>query len=280
MFDIFFHNESRACSGLGFEPESIDTFDRMVVEPTAPQKIIYDDFIKDIKLSQGLCLGTRSLYQRFAYIYIRASHDKQASLLNWVKDDHDGTEVGTIRYDPYVGVGGISTAPIAYINNNFIPATDHPWGVSVKFGGYVDEDYRSTICGARDTRTGSGAHAGWLTPSQTWVMQSWGTNTRIFEDPNLEGFYEAVRNVYGTNVTAGHYQGVLNTDTRVEGVRNPPINWYSCARNNINGSTGISGTPQQVNNVGFLRFEYFGWNQINSVTLLSAIEKYLEVIDT
>lgn len=268
----FFRNK------LSFEPETLATIERMT-NPLSNDLINkYDLSIKKIKAGQGMSLGSSNLHTKFLYLYLRAAHSKEASLLNWARNAYDGTEVGDIRFEPWIGVGGRGTAPIAYINNNMIPSIDNEYYMSVKWGGYVTEDFKGVnenpdpaISGAQDTRAGANAHYGILTPRQAAVMQSWGQQNAFFIDANKEGFYEAVRGVTGTNQANGNYNGFLNTNTRIQGVRHPPINWYSLARNRINGSIGVSGTPFNVNHTGYCRFEYFGSNQINSPQLYQSV---------
>jgi hypothetical protein len=271
-------------SRLGFEPETLITVERMSDSLSNTLVNKYDLFLKRVKAGQGLPLGSLNLHTKFLYLYIRAAHSKEASLLNWARNAYDGTEVGDIRFEPWIGVGGRATSPIAYINNNMIPSIDNEFYMQVKWGGYVSEDFKGfdgnldpAISGAQDTRVGANAHYGILTPRQAAVMQSWGQGNVFFIDANKEGLYEAVRGVTGTNQANGNYNGFLNTNTLVQGVRHPPINWYSLARNRINGSIGVSGTPFNVNDTGFCRFEYFGSNQINSPELYHSIIWFLNL---
>lgn len=275
----FFNNR------LELEPETLATVQRMTDSLSTITINKYDLAIKRIKAGQGLLLGSENLHTKFLYLYIRAAHSKQASLLNWARNAYDGTEVGDVRFEPWIGVGGRATTPIAYINNNMIPSIHNEFYMSIKWGGYVTEDFKGgggnldpAISGAQDTRAGANAHYGILTPRQAAVMQSWGQGNVFFIDANKEGLYEAVRGVTGTNQANGNYNGTLNTNTLIQGVRHPPINWYSLARNRINGSIGVNGTPFNVNDTGYLRFEYFGSNQLNSPDLYQAISWYLNLL--
>ena len=158
MFDFFSNNDCRTC-GLPLEPETVATVNRMLVAPSDAEKKDYDTLIKDLKLSQGLCLGTLSLHQRYVTVYIRAAHDKQAALLDWTKNQYDGTEVGTIRFTAFRGVDGSTTSGNHYINNNYSQQQDY-FSPSSKFGGYITSDYNNRILGYVTTAGGAGKNVG------------------------------------------------------------------------------------------------------------------------
>lgn len=90
----------------GFEPEVVDTISRMTVKPTSNEASLYNTFIVEIKEDNGLNLGEISLNQLFDFIYIRASHDKQAALLNWVSSSFDSVLVPDLAFTKYEGFEG------------------------------------------------------------------------------------------------------------------------------------------------------------------------------
>lgn len=280
MFDFFSNNDCRTC-GLPLEPETVATVNRMLVAPSDAEKKDYDTLIKDLKLSQGLCLGTLSLHQRYVTVYIRAAHDKQAALLDWTKNQYDGTEVGTIRFTAFRGVGGSTTSGNHYINNNYSQQQDY-FSPSSKFGGYITSDYNNRILGYVTTAGGSGAAEMTLARDLgNRIYDSWGANPQQFFNTAGAGMREIVRGgSYNNNGTiAGRtllYQGNIDmtggtpTTTR----SNFDLNFYSLARNVSNLGTP-NGTPQQINTTGLCMFQFHGSHLINSPKLVAAVEKYL-----
>jgi len=266
---------------MKLEPETVDTVARMTSSPTDAETKDYDDLIKAIKLSQGLCLQTYSLHQRFVTIYIRATHDKQASLLDWTKNQYDGSEVGTIRFTAFEGVGGSTTSGNHYINNNYSQQQDY-FSPSSKFGGYVTADYNNRIVGFVTTAGGAGAAELTLAINLgNRIYDSWGANPQQFFDTAGAGMREIVRGgSYNNNGTiAGRtllYQGQIDmTGGTTNTTRlNFDLNFYSLARNvSVLGTP--NGSPQQINTTGLCMFQFHGSHLINSPKLVVAVEDYL-----
>lgn len=280
MISPFISSECRSC-GMKYEPETVDTVARMTVAPTELQIKDYDDLIKGIKLSQGLCLQTYSLHQRFVTLYIRASHDKQASLLDWTKNTHDGLEVGTIRFTAYQGVGGSVTSGNHYINEGYSQQQDY-FSPSSKFGGYITADYNNRIIGYVTTAGGGGAAEMTLARDlANRIYDSWGANPAQFFNTAGLGMREIVRGgSYDNNGTiAGRtllYQGNIDmTGGTPNTVRSSfDVNFYSLARNVSNLGTP-NGSPQQINTVGLCKFQFHGSYLIDSKRLLIPVEAYL-----
>jgi hypothetical protein len=276
MFN-FFHSECRGCA-LKLEPETVDTVARMTVEPTEAQIKDYDDLIKGIKLSQGLCLQTYSLHQRFITIYIRASHDKQASLLDWTNNQYDGVEVGTIRFTAFDGVGGNTGS---YINDNYSQVEDY-FSPNSKFGGYVTSDFNNRIMGAETTNAGGSAYE--MTLAYTLgnrIYDSWGANPQHFFNTAGQGMREIVRGgTYDNNGTlAGRtllYQGQIDlTGGTATTVRlNFSKKFYSLA-NNRGDISAVESVGSEINTVGLCMFQFHGSFLINSPKLLIPVEQYL-----
>jgi hypothetical protein len=266
---------------MKYEPETVDTVLRMSVAPTESQIQDYDTLIKDIKLSQGLCLQTYSLHQRFVTVYIRAAHTKQAALLDWTNNTHDGTEIGTIRFTSFRGVGGSTTSGNHYINNNYSQQQDY-FSPNSKFGGYITSDYNNRILGYATTAGGGGAAEMTLARDlANRIYDSWGANPAQFFNTAGAGMREIVRGgSYNNNGTiAGRtllYQGEIDmTGGTPNTVRlNFDVNFYSLARNVSNLGTP-NGTPQQINTTGLCMFQFHGSHLINSKKLVQAVEKYL-----
>lgn len=280
MFNAFFNNECRGC-GMKYEPETVETISRMAVAPTESQADNYDMLIKDIKLSQGLCLQTYSLHQRFVTVYVRAAHTKQAALLDWTKNKYDSSEVGTIRFTAFGGVGGSTTSGNNYINNNYSQLQDY-FSPNSKFGGYITADYNNRIVGYVTTAGGGGAAEMTLArdlPNR--IYDSWGSNpTQSFNTAGA-GMREIVRGgSYNNNGTVGGrtllYQGQIDMTGAVPStVRNSfDVNFYSLARNVSNLGTP-NGSPQQINTTGLCMFQFHGSFLIDSPKLVAAVEKYL-----
>lgn len=276
----FFHSECRGCA-LKLEPETIDTVARMTSVPTDLQVTDYDDLIKGIKLSQGLCLQTYSLHQRFVSIYIRASHDKQAALLDWTKNLHDGTEIGTIRFTAYQGVGGSATAGSHYINEGYTQQQDY-FSPSSKFGGYVTSDFNNRIIGFESNNPGLSAVEMTLGMSLGMrIYDSWGANPQHFFNTAGAGMREIVRGgSYDNNGSLADrtllYQGNIDlTGATANTVRlNFGMNFYSLANNR--GSYLVpENAPIEINTVGLCKFQFHGSYLINSKRLLIPVESYL-----
>lgn len=284
MFSFMFHSECRGCIQK-FEPETIDTILRMDVEPTDKQAEDYDDLIKAIKLSQGLCLQTYSLHQRFISIYVRASHDKQAALLDWTKNKYDGTEIGTIRFTQFLGVGGSTTGGNSYINNNYSQQQDI-FSPNSKFGGYITADYNNRIMGYITTAGGGGAaEADLAVGLANRIYDSWGANpAQFFNTLNQRGMREIVRGgTYDNNGTITNRTLLFQAEIDQTGGnpltvrRNFDLNFYSLARNSSTLGNP-NGSPQQINTEGFAMFQFHGKFDINSKKLLVAVENYLSKV--
>lgn len=283
MFNIFQNSECRGC-GFKLEPETVDTVSRMTATPTSDQINTYDILIKEIKLSQGLCLQTYSLHQRFVTVFIRAAHDKQASLLDWTKNRFDGTEIGTIRFTAFGGVGGSATGGSHYIRENYKQTNDY-FSPSSKFGGYITADFNNRIIGFESTNGGTSATE--MTLGMTLGMRiydSWGANPQHFFNTGGAGMREIVRGgSYNNNGTiAGRtllYQGQIDlTGGTANTVRNGfTFNYYSLA-NNRGGVGSDLNTPTEVNTVGLCMFQFQGSYLINSPRLLVPVEKYLTAV--
>lgn len=280
MFSFFSNSECRGC-GFKLEPETVDTVSRMTVTPSASETTDYDNLIKDIKVSQGLCLQTYSLHQRFVSIYIRASHDKQASLLDWTKNQHDGSEVGTIRFTAFTGVGGSITAGNHYINNGYSQQQDY-FSPNSKFGGYITSDYNNRILGFQSNNGGSAATE--MTLALTLgnrIYDSWGANPEQWFNSAGAGMREIVRGgSYDNNGTIGGrtllYQGNIDMTGSVPGTVRLGFakNLYSLA-NNYGDYLTVASSPIEINTVGLCMFQFHGSYLINSPILLTAVEKYL-----
>jgi len=276
------------CGGcVALEPETIATVLRMTVAPTPARALIYDQLIKDIKNTQGLCLGVSSLHQRFLVLHIRASHDKQASLLDWTNNVYDGTEIGTIRFTADRGVGGSVTGGNSYIQENYSQIQDY-FSPSSKFGGYITSDYNNRIIGYRTTTGGGGAAEMSLARNLgNRIYDSWGTGRQFFQTAGA-GMRETERG--GTYFNGGfggnrtlRYQGIedLFVSPTTSTFRfNFQLNFYSLGLNSApNGGTfPVLGNPGEINTVGLMMFQFSGSRLIDSPRLLIAVEKYLSVI--
>ena len=284
---MFGYGKSECNGCLALEPETIATVARMAVAPSSAKELIYDALIKDIKSSQGLCLGVNSLHLRFLTIYLRASHDKQASLLDWTRNEFDGSEIGTIRFTEDRGVGGKVTGGNSYIKENYSQIQDY-FSTSSKFGGYISADYNNRITGFGTTSGGAGAAEMSLSPILGMrIYDSWGTSRQWFTTAGA-GMREIERG--GTYFNGGFggnrtllYNGIedLFVSPQTSTFRaNFQLNFYSLATNSApNGGTfPIIGNPTGINTVGLLMFQFAGSRVINSPRLLIAVEKYLKII--
>jgi hypothetical protein len=259
----------------------------MVVAPNSARVLVYNDLIKDIKSSQGLCLGVNSLHLRFLAINLRASHDKQASLLDWTSNTLDGDEIGTIRFTADRGVGGSVTGGNSYIRENYSQIQDY-FSPSSKFGGYITSDYNNRIIGYRTTTGGGGAAEMSLARNLgNRIYDSWGAGRQFFNTAGA-GMRETERG--GTYFNGGfggnrtlRYQGIedLFVSPTTSTFRfNFQLNFYSLALNSApNGSTfPVLGNSGEINTVGLMMFQFSGSSLIDSPRLLIAVEKYLKVI--
>lgn len=101
----------------GLEPETLATIDRMSQPPSPSDTELYNEFIKKVKIGQGLSLGQNNLNTLFDGLWIRCSHDAQAALLNWSKNAHDSIAVNSPIFTAYEGY---RTSPAnSYIDLNF-----------------------------------------------------------------------------------------------------------------------------------------------------------------
>lgn len=281
MFSIFLGSECRSC-GLAYEPETNDTISRMSVAPSTAQSDDYDTLIKEIKLSQGLCLQTYSLHQKFVTIQIRASHDKQASLLDWTKNQYDGTEIGTIRFTAFRGVGG---ATGSYINANYSQLEDY-FSPNSKFGGYITSDFDNRIMGVETTNGGGSAYE--MTLGLTLgnrPYDSWGANPQLwFNTYGIDGMREIVRGgTYDNNGTIGGrtllYQGQIDYTGSVPlTVRTGFAKKFYHLANNRGDVTVLESAPTEVNTTGLCMFQFHGSYLIDSPKLLVAVENYLSKV--
>lgn len=281
MYSIFLNSECRGC-GYKLEPETVDTVSRMTIPPSQSQIEDYDILIKEIKLSQGLCLQTYSLHQRFVTIQVRAVHDKQAALLDWTKNRYDGIEVGTIRFTQYFGVGG-STG--SYINSNYSQLQDY-FRPNSKFGGYITSDFNNRIIGVETTNGGSSAYE--MTLGLTLGNRhydSWGANPQLwFNTYSVTGMREIVRGgLYDNNGTIGVKTLLFNGQIDYTGsvpstVRDNFAKKFYHLANNRGDSSVIESAPTEVNTVGFCMFQFHGSYLIDSPRLLVAVENYLKKV--
>lgn len=282
MFNFWTNSECRTCGPL--EPETIDTVARMAVPPSDLEVTDYDTLIKEIKLSQGLCLATYSLHQRFVTVFVRAAHTKQASLLDWTKNQFDGSEIGTIRFTAFSGVGGSTTSGNHYIKENYKQTNDY-FSPSSKFGGYITSDFNNRVIGFESNNAGTSAVE--MTLGMTLGMRiydSWGANPQHFFNTGGAGMREIVRGgSYNNNGTiAGRtllYQGQIDlTGGTANTVRNGfTFNFYSLANNRGPVGTDLN-TPIEINTIGLCRFQFHGSHLINSPKLLVAVENYLSKV--
>ncbi len=280
---LFFGSDCEGC-GMELEPETVDTVARMTVSPSGSEITDYDILIKGIKLSQGLCLQTYSLHQRFVAIFIRAAHDKQAALLDWTRNQFDGTEIGTIRFTAFGGVGGSVTAGNHYIQEVF-KQTDDYFSPNSKMGGYITSDFNNRIFGFESTDGGGSAVE--MTLALTLgnrPYDSWGSNPQLFFNTAGAGMREIVRGgSYNNNGTIGGrtllYQGAIDLTGAVpSSVRTGfGFNFYSLANNRGPVSTALN-TPIEVNTTGLCMFQFFGSYLINSPRLLIPVETYLTTV--
>lgn len=266
------------------EPETINTVARMSVAPTETETGYYNFLIRKVKINEGLCLGVLSLHQRFVAFHIRACHDKQAALLDWTKNEHDGTEVGTIRFEPFIGVGGSTSGGNSYIRENYTQVDDY-FSISSKFGGYVTADFNNRIIGFRTTNIGADAAELSLSPNLgNRMYDSWGTARMWFESSGA-GLYEIERGgTYSNGGFGGNrtirYQGEenLTVDPGTATFRDDfQLNFYSLALNSSNISTPV-GSPIEINTAGYAQIQYTGSRLIHSVKMRQAIEQYLALI--
>lgn len=279
MFGNFVNNECSSC--LTYEPETVDTIDRMTSSPSSSEADDYDKLIKDVKLSQGLCLQTYSLHQRFISFYIRAAHSKEASLLDWTNNENDSTEVGTIRFTAFEGVGGSISGGNSYINNNYSQQQDY-FSPSSKFGGYITSDFNNRIIGVETTNGGGSAFEMTLARDLgNRIYDSWGANPQQYFDTAGAGLREIVRGgSYDNNGTIGGrtllYQGEIDMTGSVPSTVRTGFsqNFYSLA-NNRGDVANVNNSPTEVNTTGLLMIQYHGSYLINSPKLLVAIENYL-----
>jgi len=276
-------NECQSCGDL--EPETINTISRMTVVPSDDQIKIYDEFVKDIKRSQGLCLNTYSLNQRFVSLHFRAAHTKEIALLDWTENENDSIEVGNIRYVFNQGIGGNGAS--GYLNMNYSQVEDY-FSPKSKFGGWITSDYNNRIIGAQTTNSGSLAYE--MTLGLTLGNRhydSWGSKPELwFGGDNffLEGIREIVRGgVYNNNGTIGDrtllYQGDIDyTGSTPNTLRSGFTKKFYALANNRGDVSQVESSPTEANTTGFLKFQFHGSYLINSKTLLIAVEKYLNKI--
>jgi hypothetical protein len=274
-------NECSGC-GLGLEPETVDTVARMVTAPSDAQKTIYDNAIKEIKLSQGLCLQTYSLHQRFVSLQFRAAHSKEATLLDWTQNAYDSLEVGTIRYTANQGVGGNGSGN--YINMNYSQVQDY-FSSSSKFGGYITSDFNNRIMGAETSNGGGSAYEMTLARDLgNRPYDSWGANPQLFFNTAGAGMREIVRGgSYDNNGTIGGrtvlYQGVIDMTGGVPTtVRNGFTKKFYALANNRGDVSIAESAGIEINTTGLLKFQFHGSHLINSPKLLIAVENYLTTI--
>lgn len=280
---IFFGTECRKC-GLNLEPETVDTVDRMTTTPTTAQITDYDNLIKAVKKSQGLGLQAYTLHQRFVSFYIRAAHSKDAALLDWTKNQNDSSEVGTIRFTAFEGVGGSTTGGNSYINNNYSQQQDN-FSPSSKFGGYVTSDFNNRIIGVETTNGGGSAYECTLAKDLgNRIYDSWGANPQQWFNTGGAGLREIVRGgSYDNNGTTGGrtllYQGEIDMTGSVPSTVRTGFaqNFYSLA-NNRGDVSNVNNSPTEINTTGLLMVQYHGSYLIDSPRLLTAIEGYLSTV--
>lgn len=273
------NNDCKGC--LQLEPETLIAISQMDT-CSEEQAKIYDTLIKNIKISQGLCLQTLSLYQRFNTLYIGAAHEKSVIFINWVPKSWSRTEIGTVRFTPNLGYGGNGSSN--YFNDGYTQQDD-PFSPDSKFGAYITEDFNNRVTGFRTTN--GGANAAELSLSRDLgnrIYDSWGTNRHWFTTAG-DGLREIERGgTYNNGGFGGNrtirYQGIedlfvspATTTFRV----NFGLVFFSLALNSSSYLTPL-GASIEANTTGFCKFQYGGSRLINSSRLLIAIEKYLTEI--
>lgn len=155
--------------GISFEPETDATILRMSVAPSPTEALDYDNWVKAVKTACGLTFGVDNLSTVFEWIYNRAAHTQQASLLNWAKNDFDSTIAGTPTFTAFRGFNGFSTSnyvTVPFENNadkTLITNTDCEFGLitdtntnnSTTLGGQRSTNGTSYIFCGNGTSTGN-----------------------------------------------------------------------------------------------------------------------------
>jgi hypothetical protein len=95
------------------DADALALFARMDVQPTQA--------LKDLITTTIVGLKADGVWTKGDALYVRGVHDVQASRLNWIKNLHYSTYVGSPTFVPKVGIRGDGTNHS--INLNFIPKT-------------------------------------------------------------------------------------------------------------------------------------------------------------
>lgn len=159
-------------AGVSYEPEAIDLFARMSVQPDATRKGHINSLISELKAA--------GVWAKLDLLQVYAAHDQQAGNLNWLNASHTASPQSSPTFTTdrsYQGNGSSS-----YVDANFNPATDaaHLTQDSAFFGiwsrtvaGSSFSTAGATITGTGGitilTRTGADAGAGRINQSANFV---------------------------------------------------------------------------------------------------------------
>ena len=94
--------------------EATALFARMTSEPDAARKAAINTLIVGLK--------DANIWGKLDILYVFIAHDKQAALLNWVRDAHNATEVGTLTFTASDSIGNSSGTN--YLRSHYNIAND------------------------------------------------------------------------------------------------------------------------------------------------------------
>jgi len=109
--DFLFIPETEETAAYTYQAEALALFARMEVQPDETRKQLIDGLITNLK--------TAGLWSGFDAFWGFAAHDQQAAPLNWIKDDHNCTEVNSPAFEVDRGYTGNGTT--SYLNSDFKP---------------------------------------------------------------------------------------------------------------------------------------------------------------
>lgn len=96
-----------------YDSDALALFNRMTVQPNSTRKRLISNFFKGVKSDNGL--GTLS--QAFDCMWFVAGHNQVETRLNWVKNDHNLTEVNAPTWTLDRGFKGNGST--MYLNTNY-----------------------------------------------------------------------------------------------------------------------------------------------------------------
>ena len=261
---------------LPLEPETLATEALMSVAPSSSRLKIYDKLIKGFKQATGLTLGVNNLSTQLDVFCIRAAHDQQSGLLNWVGDTLHSTAVNT---PGFTANRGFNTNGSSYINTGINGASSYPnWqrDDNLCVSAYLEIDHSLAV-----NRALIGSRAG----NRYDIFTISNSSTEFQFDNNQEGASPASDSFTVINdlsfaamqrYQSNEYHTRRNNNSNIvtratTGVTNQPF--YELCYSVAGGNPSLFCTPEMISTVTII-----GRSGVDLLHLYNEIQKYIDAL--